>query len=230
MTARLQMIVFDLDDTLYPEKDFVKGGLEAAASRLDERLGRATGVLDVFMEILERQGVDHLFDQGLSLLGVSPEPDLIRDLVRSFRNHRPRIAPHPGVPGLLQGLVGRGARLGLITDGPLSVQRNKWDALDLRATFDPVIFTDALGGRDRWKPHPAAFRTVEQRTGLSGRALAMVGDRPDRDFPTPDSLGWRTLRMRHKGSFHEDDTDTQGDRPAVPGVEELGNVLMNWLD
>lgn len=230
MTTRLQMVVFDLDDTLYPEKDFVRGGLEAAARRLDERQGRPTGALEVFLEILERRGVDHLFDQGLPDMGVPPEPDLIRDLVEAFRNHKPRITPHAGVTDLLQRLVDRGARLGLITDGPLPVQRGKWDALGLTVPFDPVLFTDGLGGRERWKPHPAAFQEVQQQTGLSGKALAMVGDRPDKDFPAPDSLGWRTLRVMYPGSFHEDDTDTIGDRPSARCVEELGNVLMNWLE
>ncbi|NOZ01720.1 MAG: HAD hydrolase-like protein [Deltaproteobacteria bacterium] len=228
-TVPLTMVVFDLDDTLYPEVQFVRGGIMAAGARLDGILGRRTNAGEVFGDMLRRYGVAKVFDRGLDALGIDVDSGFVGELVRAFRDHEPSLTPYPGIPELLHGLVEHGVRLGLISDGPAQVQRNKWSALGLDVPFEVVLFTDELGGRDTWKPDPAAFVEVQRRTGLSGMALAMVGDRPEKDFPAADALGWRTLRVRHAGSYHAADPDTRDGRPEARDVTQMEKVLLGWL-
>lgn len=223
------MIVFDLDDTLYPELQFVRGGMLAAGERLDAITGRSTGAGDLFLSIVDQHGIDRVFNRGLDALGIEANDGLIGDLVDSFRGHTPSIRPYSGITGLLDRLADSGVGLGLISDGPLRVQESKWSALGLQVTFDAVVFTDALGGRDRWKPDPLAFREFENRFDLSGAALAMVGDRPERDFPAADALGWHTIRTRFPGAFHENDRDAQSGRLQARSVDELEDLLFHWL-
>ena len=229
MSARLQMVVFDMDDTLYPEREFVLGGFRAAADSLDRITGRVTGAYDVFVEVMERQGVGKVFDEGLPRLGVEPGPDLIEALVTAFREHRPALRPHAGVRELLRDLRARGVRLGLVTDGPLAVQQAKWAALGLQDLFEVVVFADAIAGKASWKPTPAPYDEVERLSGLSGGALGYVGDRPWKDFPIPDQRGWRTARVRFDCAFHRDSPDIAPGRPEARTVTELRAILSGWL-
>lgn len=220
------MIVFDLDDTLYPEAEFVRGGFRAAGARLDEREGRATGAVQVFLDLLERQGVSRVFDQGLEALGIEPDPERIEDLVRAFRGHMPSIRPFPGVPEMLDRLRRRGFRLGLLSDGPRAVQESKWKALGLGERFEVVVFTDALGGRATWKPDPAGFEAMERLSGLAGPDLVMVGDRPRHDLVPAAARGWRAVRMRWPGGYHAGDPDPDPSRPVAEGIADLERLVL----
>lgn len=220
-----RMIVFDMDDTLYPEVEFVRGGVRAAGAWLDAFLGRSVGADQVFLEILEAEGVHQIFDRGLSRLGIPVEPMLIKGLVTAFRAHSPNIRPFPGIPDLLDRLRALGVRLGLLSDGPLAVQEAKWRALGLAERFEVVVFTDALGGREFWKPNPAGFEAIERASGLSGRDIAMIGDRPRHDLVPAAARGWRTARLRWPGGFHDTVPDPDPVRLVANGLSDLTRIL-----
>jgi putative hydrolase of the HAD superfamily len=225
MARPLAAAVFDVDDTLYPEIDFVRGGLHAAA--------RALGVPEaaaVLLEILEREGPFHLFDRGLEHLGIPRTPERIALLVGAFRAHQAPLEPFAGVRPMLARLRAAGVRLALVTDGYLDVQRHKVAALGLEPAVDLVVFTADVDGRRMLKPDIGAFRHVQERLGLEGDLLAMVGDRPDKDFPGPDALGWRTLRARHPGCFHRDAPDPGPGRPEVLSIDAMERRLMAWAE
>lgn len=229
MTSRVVMVVFDLDDTLYPEAQFVRGGLCAAGARLDVLMGRDTGATEVFLDILAREGPSKVIDKGLKALGIAEDASLIEDLVAAFRGHEPQVRPFPMVPEFLDILWRRGIRLGLLSDGPLAVQEAKWKALGLERWFEVVVFTDALGGRNFWKPHPAGFETVERLSGLFGQDLAMVGDRPLNDLVPAASRGWHTIRMRWPGGYHAAVPDPDANRPVAENVADLERLLLKDL-
>lgn len=229
MTGCPRMVVLDLDDTLYPEAEFVRGGFRAAGARLDALEGRATGAARVFLDILEREGVSRVFDKGLAALGLPCDPEQVADLVRAFRGHTPDVRPFPGVPEMLDRLRARGLRLGLLSDGPLAVQEAKWKALGLGGRFEVVVFTDALGGRGTWKPHPAGFEAVERLSGLAGPDLCMVGDRPRHDLVPAAARGWRTVRMRWPGAYHAADPDSDPGRRVATSLADLERLILGGL-
>ncbi len=223
------MVVFDLDDTLYPEAEFVRGGFRAAGARLDALQGRATGAEEVFLDILEQEGVSKVFDKGLQTLGLPCDPERIAALVEAFRGHKPDIRPFSGVPEFLERLHGRGFRLGLLSDGPLAVQQAKWRALGLQGWFEAVVFTDALGGRESWKPDPAGFEAVERLSGLSGQDLVMVGDRPHHDLVPAAARGWRAVRMRWPGAYHATDPDPDPARLIATSLADLECLILGGV-
>ena len=225
MARPLAAVVFDVDDTLYPEMDFVRGGLHAAARALG-----VPGAGAVFLEVLQRDGPFRLFDQGLDRLGIARTPERIEVLVGAFRAHQAPLKPFAGVRPMLARLRAAGVQLALVTDGYLDVQRHKVAALRLEPAVDLVVFTADVDGRRVPKPDLGAFRHVEQRLGVSGDLLAMVGDRPDKDFPGPDALGWRTLRARHPGCFHRDAPDPLPGRPEARSIRSMERRLMAWVE
>jgi len=187
-------IVFDLDDTLYPERDYVFSGFRAVATWAAEHLGipQTTGTAELIG--LYRSGVrGDTFDRWLADRGLSPA-GLVPQLVQVYRDHNPSLRPFPGVPELLAALHAS-RQLGLVSDGYLTVQERKWTALGLAAFFDAVIFSDAWG-RATWKPSPKPFEAALQQLAVAAQDVVYVADNPVKDFLGARQVGLATIRLR----------------------------------
>jgi putative hydrolase of the HAD superfamily len=193
---RWKAVVFDLDDTIFREADYVRSGFRAVADLLGRTHGLpAEDVHRRLVSMFEAGVRGNTFDLLLGELGVS-DVDAAR-LIEEYRSHDPEIRPFPGVPELLHSLSGK-VPLGLVSDGYLEVQRRKLAALGLGELFRAVVFTDELG-REHWKPHPLPFRTVLERLGVEGEEAVYVADNPTKDFFGARSVGMFTVQCRHSG-------------------------------
>ena len=188
-------LVFDLDDTLCYERDYVRSGFASVA----RRAGTTAADVDVLQRWLTNafeSGVrGDTFDRLLQAFPDVAERMTVDDLVSTYREHEPQIELVPGMASTLDGLRRRGVRLGVLTDGPTASQSAKSRALDLRRWFDPIILTDTLGA-SFGKPATGGFERVALAWGLAGTTLAYVGDNPAKDFSGPNRLGWTSVRLR----------------------------------
>ncbi|MHC4982052.1 MAG: HAD family hydrolase [Planctomycetota bacterium] len=212
---QIRAVVFDLDDTLYAERDYVRSGYRAVAERLENcPAGGGEADADIYQRWLWQRflrgkseaAFDALNDHWR--LGLTAEQ--IRQLVDTYRGHRPDIRPTDGVAEMLGHLHPRFG-LALLTDGYLPAQHLKLEALKLRRFFDVTVFTEEFG-RACWKPSAAGYEMAQQRLGLPHEALAYVGDNPAKDFVAPNELGWLSVQFLRPGQIH-------ARRPAPPGGE-----------
>lgn len=199
MSSGGDVFCFDLDDTLFSESDYVESGLRAAGALVDAEAPGAQPAGAWLVSLWRRERARDVFQQLLRERGLDAERWLAR-LKNAYRAHQPEIQPRAGVPDALGGLLRRGAKLALVTDGDLEVQRRKWAALRLPFPFAPVVFTDEKG-RTYWKPHPWAFELVMEAHPAAARFL-YVGDNPDKDFLAPNRLGWTTVMVRDERNLH----------------------------
>jgi len=194
------VLIFDLDDTLYPEIDFVQSAHRAVAERVWQDLG-----IDIEPELRRRFAAGQrgdLMSAALVALGVKAPSDYVGSvLVPVYREHAPRIRPHVETAPVLASLRERGHRLALLSDGWAKVQRGKLAALGLEGFFDAVVMTDDLG-RNAWKPSPAGFERILATLGIRGDEALYVADNPYKDFAGPHRLGIRTVRIVRPGSEH----------------------------
>lgn len=195
----IRCVVFDVDDTLYLERDYVRSGFEAVGRWAKEALG-ADGLASVAWAAFEEGRRGDLFDHALAVLGVEPSPEHVQELVRRYRSHRPAISLLPDAVEALGALSGR-VPVAVVTDGPVVSQRAKVDALGLARLAAPVVLTAELG-EGFGKPHPRAFQLVEAAVGQSGASCVYVADNPAKDFAGPAALGWRTVRVARAGGLH----------------------------
>jgi len=191
----IEAIVFDLDDTLYSEHEYVESGLRAASEWWVGERGGAPFFARAW-ELFEAGTRGNLFNLCLEEQGVSAEPGLIKGLVEAYRSHSPQIELFADASWVLSELAGR--RLALITDGYLVAQRAKVAALEIAPRFEVVVFTDELG-REFWKPDPAAFQRVMREMDVPGSACIYIGDNPTKDFVGCKRLGWRTVHVDREG-------------------------------
>lgn len=185
-------VIFDLDDTLYSEKQYVRSGYKAVAKLLgDEALA------DRLWTYFEngKPAIDELLNE-LGCMGRKEE------CLEAYREQIPEIALYHGVSELIQDLKSKGIKVGIITDGRVSGQKRKLQALGLDKLIDDIIITDELGGTQFRKPCDIAFRIVQRRWSIPFEQIVYVGDNAEKDFQAPKQLGMRTLYFENEDGLY----------------------------
>jgi putative hydrolase of the HAD superfamily len=192
----IRAALFDLDDTLYRERDFVDGGFRAVADFLAPELRRsATAIAAELCAIHDRDGRGRVFDRLLTSNGSGEDPDLVQACVLVYRAHRPHLVPLPDVLDTLHELRARGVRTGLVSDGDAGVQRRKLEALpEVRDLLDQIVLTDELGAAYR-KPSPTPFRVACRLLGIPPSEAVYVANDPRKDFHGARVAGLATIRV-----------------------------------
>jgi putative hydrolase of the HAD superfamily len=198
--ADRRCVVFDLDDTLFLERDYVRSGFAAVGQWAQRELGIGELAEDCWTRF-ERGERGRIFDESLMARGIRPTSTLVAELVGVYREHPPTIELLPDAHACIAGLRRRGDVLAVVTDGPLPSQRRKAEALGVESWAQVVVFTDALGP-GFGKPHCRAFAEIEAQSGLRGSACTYVADNTAKDFAGPKALGWRTVRVRRSLGLH----------------------------
>jgi putative hydrolase of the HAD superfamily len=220
-------VVFDLDDTLYLERDYVRSGYCVVAVTLRQKLGRSEAFeewLWARFEAGESSGAFDALDQEFAL-GLSGED--IGELVKAYREHAPAIAPLGGVVALMKKLRAAGVKLGVLSDGYLPAQRRKLEAVGVASLLDAVVLTEELG-RDCWKPSAEGFERIAADLGVTHAGCTYVGDNVAKDFVAPNRLGWRTIQLTLPGQVHASRPIAPGGAPdvVVTSIAELADVLV----
>ncbi len=221
----VKAVVFDLDDTLYPEREFVRSGFLAVGRWLEDRLG-VKGFFAVSMALFQSGIRGNVFDRALGELGCQPTPDLIQQLVEVYRTHKPDIRLYEDAKDVLPTVKFHELRAAIITDGYLETQKRKVASLGISHLFDCIVYTDAFG-RENWKPSPVPYRSVMDALALRGTDCVYVGDNPKKDFVTARDLGWLTIRVDRGEGEHtgaEAPPSHRADQ-TIPSLLELPGAL-----
>jgi putative hydrolase of the HAD superfamily len=195
----IKMLVFDLDDTLFPEREFVLSGFQAVNDWVKSKY-RIFNFFDVAWKLFCEGQRGKIFDQTLDCLEIKYEPSLIQELVQVYREHKPAISLHEDAKWMLDHYKFE-KQLGLITNGFLKTQQNKVKALGIESRFHEIVYCDAYGFVN-WKPSLVPYQQMMKFTGFEGDNYIYVGDHPYKDFVAAKKLGWLTLRIcRQDGEY-----------------------------
>jgi putative hydrolase of the HAD superfamily len=228
--TRWRAVIFDLDDTLYPERDYVLSGFRAVADWAERRGFDSADSAFASLESMFSSGVrGDTFDRWLESKGL---PKLLSaEMVAAYRAHTPRLSPFPQIVPLLESLRGR-AKLGLVSDGYLAVQRAKFAALGLAEHFSAVVFSDELG-RDCWKPSPRPFERVLDLLDERPSAAVYVADNCAKDFLGARRAGLSTIWVKYsEGDYCRNDPPTadHAAEQVVRSVAELTTLLLRGAE
>ena len=202
LLQNVRLIAFDLDDTLYPEQSFVQSGFRAVARVVEERFSRADNFYRLLWNIFIAGERRRTFDAALEQTGLSGKELSVAEMVHIYRSHMPAITIYPDARELLEILPGK-KKIGLISDGYLETQRNKFTALQLDRYVDRAVFTDAAG-RQAWKPSPWGYQQLMEHFFLPGEQCVYVGDNSLKDFAGAQALGWITFKIvRDEGLYRD---------------------------
>ncbi|WP_240418155.1 HAD family hydrolase [Paenibacillus periandrae] len=191
----INAIVFDMDDTLYEEKDYVKSGFKA----IDDWIRRdfqVSGFYETALEVFHSGEKKFIFNKTLKKLNMKIDDNLIMSIVDYYRSHDPNIHLLDDAKWVFENLNNI-VKIGLISDGYLVAQEKKVHALKLREKCHSVILTDKWG-KEYWKPSQAAYEQASRELQLPHDQCVYIGDNVKKDFITAKRLGWTTIFIDRK--------------------------------
>jgi putative hydrolase of the HAD superfamily len=190
----IQALIFDLDDTLYPERDFVISGYRAVARHIaDSHAFSFDEIFSAMTVTLETLGRRKVFSALLVRFPGISIP--LTQLIEVYREHSPSINLFPGYLELLKDLAAR-CRLGIITDGLPDIQARKVRALGIGSIMDKIIYSWEYGS-ERGKPHPLSFSLMLESLQTDPRSALFIGDNPEKDGRGAHGVGMRYAQIQH---------------------------------
>lgn len=178
-------LVFDLDDTLYNEIDYLKSAYLELSKKLAPESWQPL-FSNLFSQYRNKENV---FKYVSETYGIGMD-----ELIGSYRNHYPNIRPFEGVLALIKAIKEKEGKIGIITDGRSLTQRNKIKALGITDLIDYIVISGEIGSE---KPAEANFRAIEEN--LKCTTNYYIGDNIKKDFITPKKIGWKTIGLLDAG-------------------------------
>jgi putative hydrolase of the HAD superfamily len=200
--------MFDLDETLYPYREYKLSGFRAVAEYVDRQYDvDEQRFLDLLRESIVAHGLSyrHSFDDAVA--SVDATDVSIPELVEVYRTHEPDIYLPQKSRSVLAQVRDADRFVGIVTEGHRTMQRKKVTALGLEDLVDEIAITED-------KTETDAFERVLASRDVAPSDSVYVGDDPSKDFDVPTSLGMVTVRVRT--GMHAD--------ASVPGPEPTHEV------
>ncbi len=203
---RIDLALFDLDDTLHDDTAAYQSAAEEVAREVAAEHGidalalkaayiaQAEGFwsrLDID-SLKEKLAVTRarLWRSALDSVGVDDDA-VARRSADNYNAYRKKyFTLYPGAAELLRDLRQRGMKLGMITNGLSETHREKIALLRIGELFDAIFIADEVG---MIKPDPLLFAHACTTLGSSPSHSAMIGDRYDRDIRGAREAGLFTV-------------------------------------
>ncbi|MBV7268154.1 HAD family hydrolase [Winogradskyella luteola] len=179
------VVVFDLDDTLYNELDFLKSAYQYIAQKLEVKNHKSL-YINMFSLYRNNKNVFKLLSSEYNV-----EIQLLIDM---YRNHIPNIELFEGAMEMINSVKAKQGKIGIITDGRSKTQRAKINALGITDLVDKVIISEDIGTE---KPNINNFRIIESE--FPNCNYWYIADNLKKDFISPNQLGWNTLGLIDNG-------------------------------
>ena len=188
--SNFDIVVFDLDDTLYSEMDYVLSGYKFLSELIEKLYSKST--YQTFIKALNANNSD-VFSY---VIAEHKLPRTLKEhLILAYRYHTPNIKLHEGVISILEQLKNKKIPMYLITDGRGITQRLKITSLEIESFFESVFISEEVGVR---KPEPDTFIAIQREH--PNESIVYVADNPKKDFIVPKQLGWNSIGILNKNT------------------------------
>jgi putative hydrolase of the HAD superfamily len=210
------VVVFDLDDTLFKERDYVF----SAFRRIDDLYSsQSKGTIAEEMTRAFLNG-ENFISAGAKTTG-QPESEILH----IYRMHKPNINLDEDTIFTLDSLRDAGIRMAIITDGRETTQTNKFEALGLdRYIPHEMLLISEKEGADKLKPN--MFAKIVH-TYPEAKKFIYIGDNPRKDFIWANMLGWETIMLLDNNlqNIHTQADDVPPENRATKNVDKLSEIL-----
>jgi len=216
------VVVFDLDDTLYSEADYVDSGIRHVCAQINTLCG-----IDCYEKIqayrLKDSKVDWL-TLVCELTGL--KPSVKESLLWMYRLHLPDIKLSENCSESLEKIQTEALAVAVLTDGRTVTQKLKLASLGLNHW--PAYVSEDYGHA---KPAPDRFQAIQK--DFPAEQYVYVADNVQKDFLGCNSLGWLGIGMRGDDrNIYSQSTHglTEAMLPAywVSSWDELTELLLNF--
>ena len=172
------ILLFDLDDTLYPEKTYIYQGFFAVAKFLSMKTKSDT--IKTYLDLIKifRMGSKKVFDDLLNEYRLDIEPF---SLINVYREAERKLYYYPEVPSALNYIRSLQIKLILLTNGDSETQRKKIKILGIEKYFDDIFVLDDFG-KEYWKPSILILDNIYNRYGKHDKYVMIGNANEDLEF------------------------------------------------
>ncbi|HEX3368715.1 MAG TPA: HAD family hydrolase [Candidatus Cybelea sp.] len=234
---RIDLVLFDLDDTLHDDTFAYQSAAEEVAREVAAEHGvdalalKAAYVAEAegFWQRLSPADLKvklsriraSMWQSALESVGVA-SPEVAEQSAERYNAYRSKYYTlFPGAVELLRALRERGMKLGIVTNGLSETHREKIALLRISEFFDAIFLADEVG---MIKPDPLLFAHACRTLGGAPAHSAMVGDRYDRDIRGALEAGLFTVWLNVR-----DEALPAGAEPpdaACSSIADVGRILL----
>ena len=188
------IIVFDLDDTIYDEIEYVKSGFKEISKYLND-----DSYYNFMIDEFNKNGSGKVFNKLIDKFKLDIP---LHKLIEIYRFHHPNIKLSNESLKLLE--FSKNYKTALISDGYYLMQQNKFKSLELEQYIDYSVFTDFYHTK---KPELKSFEMVMNYFN-DEKDFIYISDNPKKDFIAPNKLGWKSIRYKNPvGIYREFKSD-----------------------
>lgn len=208
----LKVIIFDLDNTLYDETIYLKLVFQQYALikniNVDDKLKYITSSFrrcntDILKAMLELIGSYNQSSHDL--------------LFKLYHSSQVDIDVDISILSMLKNLKDKGYTLVILTNGVVSVQKNKIKNLRLFNSVDFIFYAREFGAKYE-KPHRSAFQRISKQLGTSASSMLMIGDNFHCDILGAINTGLKAVYL------DIDNNIADNKYPEIPRLHRLINL------
>lgn len=209
---KTKYVIFDLDDTLMFEIEYLKSAYREIAKTIDTH--NCDELFDEMFLLYKKK--EDVFDFLVCKYSNCNKTDLLA----MYRNHSPVLSLSREAEDVLNYCIAKKYKLGLITDGRSITQRSKLKALGIEELFDKVVISEEFGSM---KPDEKNFKYFEEE-GIE--EYFYIGDNTKKDFITPNKLDWISICLLDTGyNIHKQDFSLAQDFLPKKRIKELIELI-----
>jgi putative hydrolase of the HAD superfamily len=234
---RIDLVLFDLDDTLHDDTFAYQSAAEEVAREVAAEHGvdalalKAAYVAEAegFWQRLSPKDLKvklsrvraSMWQNALESVGVA-SPEVAEQSAERYNAYRSKYYTlFPGAVDLLKTLRERGMKLGIVTNGLSETHREKIALLRISEYFDAIFLADEVG---MIKPDPLLFAHACRTLGGAPAHSAMVGDRYDRDIRGALEAGLFTIWLNVRDE--ELPAGAQPPDATCSTIADVGRILL----
>jgi putative hydrolase of the HAD superfamily len=208
----MKAIIFDLDNTLYEEKQYFLEVFRVFAKKhgLDFPSFEAA-----FTDELQLHSKDWLGD---TLKGAGKfTPEYQEELFALYRTINAPVKIYEDAKELIAYARSKKLKLGVVTNGALEAQENKVRCLKLDSLVDAIVFARKFG-KENEKPGRMPYEAALKELDVTAPDSLYIGDNPNTDIAGAKALKFKTVWV--KRGYHRNSQCTVCDY-AVENLREL---------
>ncbi len=210
----IRLIICDLDDTIFPEYDYVISGYREIAKKYSKKMdidsesifdqlksSFDTFVINPFNSFIEKNSLN------------DNEMDKMIDI---YRYHNPHLTLYEDIKDFLEKIRSMDIVITILTDGEEKRQLAKIDSLGIRNYFDYIKVSE----EKYFKPHPHGYEEIIGRYQFKNSEILCIGDNPKKDFYYPLEHGMNVVKTNRFVDLPFPDS-----HPVIKEIQQMTEIL-----
>lgn len=167
------VFIFDLDNTLYNECDYLFSGYKAISDYIETKCHNHTSAeyYDFLTSTYNQDGRSGLFDKLITHYNLQIEINKLTDILHS---HHTEIKLNIQAKELLDYLIGKDKKVYVLTNGNIKQQQNKVELLGINRQYPTleVIYANSITP----KPSPISLLMIIKKENVKQENVLFIGD------------------------------------------------------